>query len=55
MESDAALIIKLGTLLKLAIALDHSETQPVQELQINANRINLNSQAVMYPQPILWS
>lgn len=31
-ESDGQLIIKLGTLLQLAIALDRSETQPVQEI-----------------------
>ncbi|RTE09242.1 Ppx/GppA family phosphatase [Paenibacillus whitsoniae] len=34
LESDLSLIVKLGILLKTAIALDISETQPVQELRV---------------------
>ncbi|MDQ0873845.1 exopolyphosphatase/guanosine-5'-triphosphate,3'-diphosphate pyrophosphatase [Paenibacillus sp. V4I3] len=53
MESDAALIIKLGTLLKLAIALDHSETQPVQELQTTQTESTLTLKLLCIHNPIM--
>jgi exopolyphosphatase/guanosine-5'-triphosphate,3'-diphosphate pyrophosphatase len=41
-ESDEALIVRLGTLLQLAIALDRSETQPVEQLTAHVHRKDLN-------------
>ena len=53
MESDAALIVKLGTLLKLAMALDHSETQPVQELQTTKTESTLTLKLLCIHNPIM--
>ncbi|GGI44345.1 phosphatase [Paenibacillus marchantiophytorum] len=52
-ETDEALIIKLGTLLKLAIALDYSETQPVQELQLTKSETALTLKLMCIHNPIL--
>ncbi|OPH46786.1 exopolyphosphatase [Paenibacillus ferrarius] len=52
-ETDEGLIIKLGTLLKLAIALDHSETQPVQELQLTKTDTTLTLKLLCVHNPIL--
>ncbi|OCT11696.1 hypothetical protein A8709_27875 [Paenibacillus pectinilyticus] len=50
-ESDLALIVKLGTLLRLAIAMDFSEIQPIQSLQIHLGNkvIGLKLQCVNTP------
>lgn len=53
MESDEALIVKLGTLLKLAMALDHSETQPVQELQTTQTESTLTLKLLCIHNPIM--
>ncbi|KRF21308.1 Ppx/GppA family phosphatase [Paenibacillus sp. Soil787] len=53
LESDAALIVKLGTLLKLAMALDHSETQPVQELQTTTTDSTLTLKLLCIHNPIM--
>ncbi|SDN21145.1 exopolyphosphatase / guanosine-5'-triphosphate,3'-diphosphate pyrophosphatase [Paenibacillus sp. yr247] len=52
-ESDEALIVMLGTLLKLAIALDHSETQPVQELQLTQTETTLTLKLLCVHNPIM--
>ncbi|MBD0382786.1 Ppx/GppA phosphatase family protein [Paenibacillus sedimenti] len=51
MESDEGLIVKLGLLLQLAIALDRSETQPVQdvELTIKGKTLAIKLQCVHNP------
>ncbi|MGO4270712.1 Ppx/GppA family phosphatase, partial [Paenibacillus sp. TAF58] len=53
LESDAALIAKLGTLLKLAMALDQSETQPVQELQTTKTDSTLTLKLLCIHNPIM--
>ena len=53
MESDEALIVKLGTLLKLAMALDQSETQPVQELQTTKTDSTLTLKLLCIHNPIM--
>ncbi|MDR6879146.1 Ppx/GppA phosphatase family protein [Bacillus sp. 3255] len=52
-ESDETAIVKLGTLLKLAIALDFSETQPVQELLLTQSDANLTLKLMCVHNPIL--
>lgn len=52
-ESDELLIVKLGTLLHLAAALDYSETQPVQELLVNLSETNLTLKLMCIHNPIL--
>lgn len=52
LESDEALIVSLGTLLKLAIALDHSETQPVQELLVTQTEKTLTLKLLCIHNPI---
>ncbi|MBP1963659.1 Ppx/GppA phosphatase family protein [Paenibacillus aceris] len=52
-ESDEPLIVKLGTLLKLAIALDHSETQPVHELVVTRSETSLTLKLLCVHNPIL--
>jgi exopolyphosphatase/guanosine-5'-triphosphate,3'-diphosphate pyrophosphatase len=42
LESDLTLIVKLGALLKLAISMDFSETQSIQELHIKHSRSAMN-------------
>ncbi|MDR6552923.1 Ppx/GppA phosphatase family protein [Paenibacillus qinlingensis] len=51
LESDITLIVKLGAILKLAMALDMSETQPIQELTIlrKGNAMNLHMRCVHNP------
>lgn len=52
-ESDEMLIVKLGTLLKLATALDHSETQPVQKLVVTRSDTSLTLKLLCVHNPIL--
>lgn len=47
------LIVKLGTLLKLATALDHSETQPVQKLVVTRSDTSLTLKLLCVHNPIL--
>ncbi|TXK84213.1 Ppx/GppA family phosphatase [Paenibacillus sp. N3.4] len=53
LESDEELIIKLGTLLNLAIAMDYSETQPVQELQLTLSSMTLTLKLLCIHNPVL--
>ncbi|NEW07758.1 Ppx/GppA family phosphatase [Paenibacillus sp. SYP-B3998] len=51
--SDEWLIHELGTLLHLAIALDHSETQPVQDLDITQNDKTLTLKLLCSHNPVI--
>lgn len=53
LESDATLIIKLGAILKLAIAMDFSETQPIQELNILRSGTMMSLQLLCVHNPYL--
>ena len=56
LESDAALIVKLGAILKLAIAMDVSETQPIQSChQYPAYETTMTSQAAYVCTTLIWS
>lgn len=52
-ESDCQLIIRLGTLLHLAIALDRSETQPIQHLTAIQKRNELELQLKCRHSPLI--
>jgi exopolyphosphatase/guanosine-5'-triphosphate,3'-diphosphate pyrophosphatase len=52
-EADFQYIEKLGVLLQLAIALDRSETQPVQSLSIFLNKKELHLHLVCSDSPII--
>ncbi|MNQ89867.1 hypothetical protein D3C85_1051870 [compost metagenome] len=52
-ESDAELIVKLGAILKLAIAMDTSEIQPIQELSIQCSEKSMNLKLLCVHSPHL--
>ncbi|MFD0695224.1 Ppx/GppA family phosphatase [Paenibacillus sp. GCM10027628] len=52
MESDEALIVKLGLMLQLAIALDRSETQPVQDVELSIKGKTLTIRLLCIHDPI---
>jgi exopolyphosphatase/guanosine-5'-triphosphate,3'-diphosphate pyrophosphatase len=54
-DDDYQLVVQLGMLLQLAIALDRSETQPVQKLSAYVNKKELELQLECSHSPLIES